>query len=451
MLPGENIIVRYHSFYYPKSSIYLFPQNTPMKSSYFSFISAPKKTIAVASFCMLPLSALAQQQPSSDELFIQARAAAFENKDYPKAISLAKQALEISPDYTDISVFLGRLYTWNKNVDQARAVFAELERKQEDDADFFLAYASLEYWNDSNGRALEILEKATALHPDSETLWLLQSKVYFSENQYLKAEEAANKVLTINPINTEAREMLVKLRDLTAKNAVGITYSYTHFDKQFAEDWHLTGLSYKRVTPVGSVILKGNLANKFGDTGTQLELEAYPRLSKTFYLYVGAGYSDDVGIFPKYRTGLSLNANLPKSFEAEIGYRQLYFSDNIWLYTAAVGKYYKNFWFNLRTYITPDEKNISHSYTGTVRYYTKGADDYISVQAGTGISPDDSRNNLLESENYKLKTFKIGADYNFVINKTNVFSVGAMYFNQEYRANTRGNQFDLSLGYTRRF
>lgn len=419
-------------------------------SSFFS-VSSAAKTFAAASFSLLSISLSAQQQASSDELFVQARTAAFDKKDYPAAISLAKQALEKSPDYTDIAVFLGRLYTWNDNVAEARAVFTELESRQEDDADFYLAYASLEYWNDDNKKALQILDRGTLKNPDSEELWLLKSKIHNSEDQYLQAEEAANRVRNINPSNTEAREMLVKLNDLTSKNAVGITYGYTHFDTQFADDWHLFGISYKRVTPIGSVILKGNIANKFAETGTQLELEAYPRLSDMFYLYVGAGYSNDVGIFPKYRTGVSLNANLPKSFETEIGYRQLYFSDNIWLYTAAVGKYYKNFWFNLRTYITPDENNISHSYTGTVRYYTKGAADYFSFQAGTGISPDDNRNNLLENETYKLKTFKIGAEYNFSVKKTNLFSVGAMYFNQEYRPNTRGNQVDVSFGYTKRF
>src|SRR5690606_12252623 len=133
---------------------------------------------------------------------------------------------------------------------------------------------------------------------------------------------------------------------------------------------------------------------------------------KTFYLYVAAGYSDNVGLFPKYRTGVSIYANLPKSFEAEAGYRQLHFSNDIWMYTLSVGKYYKDFWFNLRTYLTPDSNNISHSYTGTVRYYTKGKDDYFAFMAGTGISPEENRNNLLNNETFKLKTFKIGAEYN---------------------------------------
>ncbi|WP_288437774.1 YaiO family outer membrane beta-barrel protein [uncultured Chryseobacterium sp.] len=399
---------------------------------------------------LFPVTMYSQQNLSADELFLKARNTAFEQKDYPASIALARQALEKSPDYTDISVFLGRLYTWNKDLSSARAVFEELEKKGVQDEDYFLAYASLEYWNDQNTKAIDILNKGLSYHPKSEALHLLKAKVYYGMDDYTEADKAVTALLAVNPKNTEARALAVRISEFTSKNAVGITYNYSHFDKQFDDDWHIVGVSYKRITPIGSVILRGNYANKFAQGGTQIELEAYPRLSKMFYLYVGGGYSDDVGLFPKYRTGVSLNANLPHSFEAELGYRQLYFTNSIWMYTAAVGKYYKNFWFNLRTYITPDSKNISHSYTGTVRYYTKGPQDYFAFQIGTGISPEENRNNLLENETFKLKTFKIGAEYNFSLH-SNLFSVGTMYYNQEYRPGEKGNQFDLTLGYTRKF
>lgn len=399
---------------------------------------------------LLPLTMNGQQNLTADELFAKARTTAFEQKDYATSITLAKEALEKSTDYTDISIFLGRLYTWTKDLSSARAVFEELGKKEVKDEDYFLAYASLEYWNDQNAKAIEIIDKGLSYHPQSEALWLLKAKVYSGNNEYTEAEKVLDSLLSLNPKNTEARALASKIKELSSKNAVGIIYNYSHFDKQFDHDWHIVGLSYKRVTSLGSVILRGNYANKFGQGGTQIELEAYPRLSKMFYLYVGGGYSDDVGLFPKYRTGVSLNANLPHSFEAELGYRQLYFSNSIWMYTAAVGKYYKNFWFNLRTYITPDSKNISHSYTGTVRYYTKGAQDYFAFQIGTGISPEEYRNNLLENETFKLKTFKVGAEYNFSF-RTHLFSVGTMYYNQEFRPDEKGNQFDITLGYTRKF
>ncbi|WP_278353171.1 YaiO family outer membrane beta-barrel protein [Chryseobacterium gleum] len=399
---------------------------------------------------LFPVTMYGQQNLTADELFAKARTTAFEQKDYTTSIALAKEALEKAPNYTDISVFLGRLYTWNKDLPAARAVFEDLGKRGVQAEDYFLAYASLEYWNDQNTKAIEILDKGLSYHPKSEALLLLKAKVYFGMDHYEEADQAVKTLLSINPKNTEARALAVRINDLSSKNAVGIVYNYSHFDKQFDDDWHIVGVSYKRVTPIGSVILRGNYANKFAQGGTQIELEAYPRLSKMFYLYVGGGYSDDVGLFPKYRTGVSLNANLPHSFEAELGYRQLYFSNSIWMYTAAVGKYYKNFWFNLRTYITPDSKNISHSYTATVRYYTKSAQDYLAFQIGTGISPEENRNNLLENETFKLKTFKIGAEYNFSY-RTNLFSVGTMYYNQEFRPGEKGNQFDITLGYTRKF
>ena len=390
------------------------------------------------------------QEVSADSLFSQARTAAFKDKDYTKSIALSKQALQIAPDYTDISIFLGRVYAWNKETDAARAVFEELDRKNIQNEDFFFAYSSLEYWNEQNAKAIDIAEKGLAKHPNSESLLILKAKALYAEKNYTDAEIAINNAIKINPTNTEANTWRVRINDYIAKNAVNILYTYSHFDKQFADDWHIVGVSYRRQTPIGPVILRGNYASKFGDNGTQIELEAYPRLSKTFYLYVGGAYSNNVGIFPKYRSGLSLNANLPKSFEAEIGFRQLYFYDNLWMYTASVGKYYKNFWFNLRTYITPSNENISQSYTGTVRYYTKSAQDYFQFQIGTGITPEESRNNLLQNETYKLKTFKIGGEYDFSV-KRNLFSIGAIYYNTEYQPNVSGNQFDVILGYTYKF
>ncbi|WP_379964424.1 YaiO family outer membrane beta-barrel protein [Epilithonimonas sp. UC225_85] len=398
----------------------------------------------------IPIAMSAQQNSTADELFKEARIKAFEQKDYTASIALAKEALEKAPNYTDISIFLGRIYTWNKDIASARALFEELQKKGVKDEDFFVAYASLEYWNDQNTKAIEIINDGLSNNPSSEALWLLKAKVYFGTDEYSEAKKAISNLLLINQKNTEAIALAVRINEISSKNAIGITYNYSHFDKQFDDDWHIIGVSYKRITPLGSIILRGNYANKFATNGTQIELEAYPKLSKTFYLYVGAGYSNDVGLFPKYRTGVSLNANLPHSFEAEIGYRQLYFISNIWLYTASIGKYYKNYWFNLRTYITPDHKNISHSYTGTVRYYTKSAQDYFAFQIGTGISPEENSNNLLGNETFKLKTFKIGGEYNFSFH-SNSFSVGTMYYNQEYRPNEKGNQFDITLGYTRKF
>lgn len=388
---------------------------------------------------------------TSDELFQNARKEAFENKNYPVAVDLVKSALKKSPDYTDLSVFLGRLYTWMDKPDSARIVFKQLELKDVRDADFYLAYGSMEYWEDNNTEAARIVNKGLTVDQNSLDLLILKAKVQNVNKDFNGSKATLDRILEIDPQHTEARKLLIGIRDQVSMNEIGINYNWLYFDKQFEDNWHIAGLSYKRGTSIGSFIFRTNFANKFGRNGTQFELEAYPRLSRIFYMYLGAGYSNSDGIFPKFRSGASLYANLPASFEAELGFRQLKFSENVWMYTASVGKYYKNFWFNARTYLTPGENNISHSYTGTVRYYTKGSDDYLGFILGTGISPEENRENLFEGTPYKMKTFKTGLDYNFTIKSKNIFSITGTYYNVEYKPEIKDNQFDLSIGYRRRF
>ena len=65
-----------------------------------------KKHLKLLFFVLLPSFSLAQENITADELFVLARQTAFDKKDYNEAIKLAKQALDDSPNYTDISVFL---------------------------------------------------------------------------------------------------------------------------------------------------------------------------------------------------------------------------------------------------------------------------------------------------------------------------------------------------------
>src|ERR1700687_4327798 len=110
---------------------------------------------------------------SSDEIFQQARKAAFDEKNYPKAISLSKQALSKSPNYSDIRVFLGRIYTWSDKTDSARAEFNTVLSKHPDNQDAAFASGSLEYWNNNSPKALQYAQDGLKYHPQSKDLLLL--------------------------------------------------------------------------------------------------------------------------------------------------------------------------------------------------------------------------------------------------------------------------------------
>lgn len=268
---------------------------------------------------------------------------------------------------------------------------------------------------------------------------------------YTQAYHVADTILKINPKNEQARSLMSSISYNSSKYEGGISYDYVYFDKRFTTPWQLLSLSCSRSTKLGSVIANLNYANRFETNGLQAEIDAYPHISRRFYGYLNFGISGTNSVFPHYRVGASLYANLPWSLEADAGFRYLRFSSDVWIYTASIGKYYKNFWFNFRTYLIPDLGNLSQSYTLTVRYYTGGEDDYISFAAGTGVSPDNRANVILLETDSKLKTKKMALGYSHVFRKLNTIGLGLTWHYDEYRTDTYGNQINAGLSYQRKF
>lgn len=394
----------------------------------------------------------AQTPATSDELFKDARHAAFEDKNYDKAKQLATQALEISPSYADINIFLGRLYAWNHGYDSARYYFTKVLNANPANEDASIAYADLEYWNDHFEAALDICKKALAAHPASQELLLREAKNLNALKKYHEASLITAQLLKQNKKNTAARALAANLKDALFKNRISVDYDHTAFDKQYNTSWNLASISYNRYTKLGTVIARINYASRFNTNGVQAEIDAYPHISKTFYSYINFGYSGNVGVFPEFRGGVSLYANLPNSFEAEAGFRYLYFTNVTNIYTASVGKYYKNFLFNARTYIIPFNGKVLQSYSLGGRYYFKGADDFVDITVGSGTSPDDNTQYIQFGDKQNtLSSKKMSVLFSHTFLKWNILSVGAGLINGEYLPSVKGNQFDISLGVSHRF
>ncbi|RIV23318.1 YaiO family outer membrane beta-barrel protein [Fibrisoma montanum] len=408
-------------------------------------------------FCLLgQFPADAQTDPGSDELFRQARQAAFDNKDYPRAIALCQQALQKSPDYAEIRTFMGRLYTWSDKLPEAREQFALVLQTDSTNRDALSAAADLEFWNDRPDQALVYCNTALRHYPTDSDLLLKKARVLNDLKLTTDAFAVVNQLLKLNPDNADARALADRLKWAASKNSVIVGYEYLYFDKNYNDalhesPWRIASISYSRSTKLGSVSGRINYANRFATTGFQAEFDAYPRISNTFYSYVNVGLSGDEPVFPRFRAGFSLYANLPKSFEAEAGFRYLRFTDETWIYTVSLGKYYKNFWFNFRTYLVPGSSDISQTYIGTVRYYYGSADDFVAVAGGTGISPDEARNVLLGQDLRKLGSQRASVEFRKSVRRRWVPSVVASWFAEEQNSRPRGNQWGIDFVLRYRF
>lgn len=406
---------------------------------------------AVFVFLLLSLVSTAQDTSSIGGIMAAARTAAIDAKDYNNAVRLGKKALLLTPGNTEVLVFIGRTYSWASNLDSSGQYLRQAIAADSLLEDAHVAYTDLHYWNKKNDEALAICERGLLLIPSAQSLHLRKAKILMAMGNYKTALQVTDTLLKTDRHNTEVRALNTTLKDLTYKNRIALKFDYATFDKQFPDPWLFYSLEYSRVTKRGTVVARLNQVERFLKQGRQFEIDLYPKISKTFYMYLNAGYSEQTDLLPKWRSGVSLFANLPHAFEAEAGVRHLQYTDDVFFYTGYVGKYYKNFLFSSRVFLAPSANGYSRSAGLAIRYYTGGADDFISLNTMTGVSPDDRRYNLQINSDNKLQSFLGELTFRKSIRKINIISCNVTLFRQEYRPSIFGQQTQLGIGYIRRF
>jgi YaiO family outer membrane protein len=236
----------------------------------------------------------------------------------------------------------------------------------------------------------------------------------------------------------------------TLPNAISVSYEHTHFDKQFADDWKMISVEYKRKTGPGSLITRLNRANRFQKSGWQGELEAYPVISKKLYAFAGVSYANDVPPFPRWRTGSTLYYNFAKGWEAEGGFRYLYFENSIWIGTAGVSKYLGPWLLNARSFFSVHAPFDNQSFFFKAQRYLKNEKDYLWLQAGSGVSPDESRSIQL-NEASRLISKRVSTGARLSVSNWMQLLLSAGFARDEYRMKTFGNQYNGSAGLSVRF
>jgi len=407
--------------------------------------------------CLIFLSlAQAQAQKAShdtinvDVAFDTARKMAFSGR-RAEAEALAKRILRKSPNYSDVRTFLGRIYTWNHQYDSAHAEFSQVLDAKPADEDTRCALVDMEYWSGNSRQAVKEANIGLTYHPNSRDLLYKKAKAVADTGNYKAAYAIIDTLLAHYDKDAQAIDYQLSLKRKLAINDIGLVYYLDVFNTEYANPQSLVSLSYSQHTSIGTVVGRITYANRFGNAnGSQYEMDAYPNISKRFYAYLNVGYSSYTSLFPNYKFGASLYSSLPKSFEADIGFRYLYFSSPATLiYTAAIGKYYKNFWFSLRTYLVPGTYgSISESYLLTTRYYLGSADDYFSLVIGTGVSPDDrSMEDLLSNPSLKSNEAKLG--FQKIFASQWIISAGAGIVRSDFTrgsSDLTGNDYSFFLG-----
>lgn len=321
-----------------------------------------------------------------DQLYEKARTAAFDAGDYETARRYAYRALDQSPNYHGIRIFVARLYSWEGSYDKAKEELKYVLEKDPQNRGALTALIDTQKWSGEMESALETVNKGLGYYAGDTEFMLAKASILYGMENYEMAEQTYKAILEQDSGNRKAREGLEDSQLQQMKYRAKISYRYDRFRAIF-DPWHFVEFGLTRQTPIGSVTGRIEHARRFDNDGVQFNIDAYPSIAPGFYAYISGGYSESP-VHPDYRFGLSLYKSLPAAFELEAGIRYLDFgTSQTDIYTLSLTKYRGSYLFTARTYLVPSSGGTSRSLNLVARRYFGTAETYISLNGGYGTAP----------------------------------------------------------------
>lgn len=244
----------------------------------------------------------------------------------------------------------------------------------------------------------------------------------------------------------QSKELIIRYRYDRFEN----TQSHWAFfpSEESQEPWHFASLGYSQYLKSVKFIARGNYAHRYDVDAFQFELDAYPILSDKSYVYLNAGYSDDI-LFPEIRVGGEYFSAFGRStFEGSLGFRHLSFPGNrVTLLTGSLSKYQGYYFLNVRTFYAIESIGMQWAYFGQVRRYFANDSGYLFFIAGYGPSPDQpTSRETIEYRSAKNINFGIYKD----LTANNRINIQFGFSNEEWNFDINKKHFTMTLGYSRK-
>jgi YaiO family outer membrane protein len=308
--------------------------------------------VAAVFWCACASAALAQ-----DDVMARARAAASDGR-RADGIALLETHLQSAPRDVDARLVFGLILSWDGQYDRARTALREVLAQAPGYLDARVALMNVEFWS---GRTREARDQVKA-------------------------------VLSKDAGNTQARLVQQRLDARTRPWTAGLSTTMDSFNDNL-ESWLETSITIGRETPVGSLMVRGSQAGRFGLDDRQVDIEFYPTFRAGTYAFVGVGLGVDEILYPKNRVSIDLYQSLGRGFEVSGGYRQLNFSETTKIYLATLTKYSGNWMLTGKAFVVPDDvAGDSWSYHAVARrYFGSSGTSFIGASYSHGFSREEPR------------------------------------------------------------
>ena len=367
------------------------------------------------------------------------------------------KVLSGNPDNLEARSLLARIYSWGGHYAKARDEFNSITSKHQNNQEAWVSAIKNELYSKNDATALGLANKALSFVKNDTVIKRLKTiaeerinNKKYSEKGWFNQETVISTANDSKPKqNTKAAENQSEDKPTvvdrepkgpaykeTLNNRLAIRNAFTVFDQRY-DPMIYSSVSFRRQTLAGSIIPRINYSNRLGKNGIQYDLDFYPKFSKRFYAYLNYGYSS-ASIYPKHKLGGDLYVNLPGAVEFSAGGRYISFETrNVAVVTNSLGHYRGNYYFSLRSYITPQPGNLTRvSGNLLVRKYLKDAENYFGVNVGMGYSPElrqlISEDELLAETLLYVESQRLSLEYQFTGKKNpNAYRANVSAMRQE--------------------
>ncbi|TDT45183.1 YaiO family outer membrane protein [Maribacter spongiicola] len=374
----------------------------------------------------------------------------------------------------DTSLLWAKTLSWRGDYDRARSSFNTILSETKKNREVWISAIKNELYAKNYATALGLSNKALVHIENNRELLRLQALAtegvngfsYDDDGWYnvdsavkTKLVTAKKQKVTLAKDIEDKNEVLVRKTPVTEeklKNSVMVNSSVTVFDQRF-DPITTSSIAFKRQTPLGSIIPRINNSNRVGKNGIQLDIDLYPKIAKGFYAYVNYGYSES-DLYPNHKVGSDIYYNHKSGLEFSGGGRYINFATrDIKSVTNSIGYYKGNYYFSLRSFITPKVDNLTNvSGNLLVRKYLKDAENYMGINLGYGFSPElrqfTSGDQLLAETLLYIESQRLSVEYQFTSkNNLSAYRTNVGVLRQEQSFDPGSYFYSISAGLTYEF
>jgi len=343
--------------------------------------------ILISAELFVSVSLLAQEITDPEAEYTRIKALAFDGK-LDTASTDARRLVNSYPSYGDARILLGRILAWQQDYTNAAAVIDTLLMSEPNNADALSAKRDIMNWSKENPRELTGIRTGYLFDTFGEPY-----------NRYWQVFNA------------------------------GAEHNF---------NWGLAAAGIN----IGNAIIGEPTPDRA--TEWQLELEAYPKLSKKNYAYLAYAFSPGV-YFPGHRAAVEVWQVLPAGWAASAGMNYYYFNRNIFIALASVEKYIGRYWLSLKGYLYFKDNGLTTSGYFNVRRYFNDI-NFFQLTLGAGTAPDEPFD--IQTDLMRLSAYSVRVTYNVSLTPGLIMRVGTGYSYEEYAENTWRNRFEGNINFT---